>query len=104
MSSGTPAVTRPDVPYEAPEGRQWVPEELSASVVRPAPPGRTCRWRGSLDERACGAEAVVSRRRGVSRISWWDYCADPAHSDGVWAEDGRVYRWKLEDLPGSDQQ
>lgn len=99
MNSGTPAVTRPDVPFEAPEGRQWVTEEMPAATVRPAGPGRHCRWRGSLDEHACGAAAVVSRRRGVSRISWWDYCEDLEHNDGVWTEDGRVYRWKLDDLP-----
>jgi hypothetical protein len=55
--------------------------------------GKTCRYRGSGDEHAHGAPAVLALERGVRRRIKWNYCAE--HSYGRWLEDGVVMTWIL---------
>lgn len=87
--------TRPEPPYEAPDGQHW-------EAAREGPewdvagPGRKCRFRGA-SERACGEPAGLVRLRGIKTRIPWNYCL--AHAYGRWAEDGKVMTWKLRDDP-----
>jgi hypothetical protein len=92
----TDGSARPEPPYAAPEGRHWVPAPAGREWGI-ADPGRRCRYRGQAAE-ACGEPAKVVRTRGIRTPIPWNYCAaDAAGHYGVWAEDGKVMTWKLED-------
>lgn len=101
----TVTTSRPPVPAPAPAGQHWVPEEVPADQLRAAGPDDTCRYRGSRDPEACGEAAVVQKRHGVTRITWWNLCQEHAartllrDGSGLWAEDGKILCWKLEPLP-----
>jgi hypothetical protein len=86
---------RPPVPHDPPAGFHWEAAEDVTGSWRPADPGKPCRYRGSGDARACGSPAVVRKIRGIKRRIWWNYCADPEHAEGHWAEHGKVMHWQL---------
>lgn len=95
MTAKSKAPVRPEPPGEPGKGYHWEPAEDTSKDWALAQPGKTCRWRGSGEPRACGRSAVLRRLRGVQRRIWWNYCDDHAGREyGHWAEDGKVMFWK----------
>lgn len=94
----TGGFTRPEPPYEAPDGQHW-----EAAQAGPewgiAGPGRNCRYRGT-SERSCGEPASLVLLRGIRLPIPWNYCAaDALEHYGTWAEGEKVMTWKLRDDP-----
>lgn len=87
---------RPAPRGEAPQGKHWaaVPAGREWSV---AEPGKTCRFSQGRGHPACGREASVAVSRGIGNPVPWHYCPQDAYARyGVWAENGKVMRWGLE--------
>ena len=88
--------TRPDPPYEAPDGKRWEAVPAGPAWVI-AEDGKKCRFRGKAP-RACAEPASVAQMIGIGRQVPWNYCAADALAHyGVWAEKGKVLTWKLKD-------
>lgn len=111
MSNGT-AFARPEPPHAPEPGLRWEAVPADPRVWSPVPPpeegtaAKTCRWRGSGEQHACGRVAVLRRMRGIQRRVPWHYCDNPLHSDGRWIEDvdGKpaVMEWRQVDDPDWD--
>jgi hypothetical protein len=79
---------------------KWAAVEASPDEWKPALPDATCRWRGSHDPAACGAEAAVRTVRGVKRLIWWNYCQRHGFEEyGHWLENGKVFRYEEQPAP-----
>jgi hypothetical protein len=88
--------TRPEPPYEAPDGYRWEAVQDPGDWTA-AGPDRKCRYRGRT-ELACGKPAVLAVTRGIARRVRWYYCADDALEHyGRWLEDGKAVMWKLQE-------
>lgn len=100
--------TRPEAPAMPPsagEGARWEALAEDPREWTTAGEGKTCRWRGSGDVKACGADAALSHVRGILRRVPWNYCAPHGYAKyGRWVEIGddgspRVMRWELRPGP-----
>ncbi len=91
------------------DGTHFVPRPFSEHAERVIAGGLSwrhpCRYGAGPGKPACGAPSVLQINRGKhvdgrGRVdSWWSYCEE--HTYGSWIEDGRVWHWSLEDVPGA---
>lgn len=86
---------RPPTPVSEHDGYHFVAVANDTDEWRPVE-GKRCRGGAGYHHKACGQPSVLELNRSHWRgihANWWAFCAE--HAYGRWAEDGRVWEWRL---------